>query len=172
VGIVGGYIAATGGYAIDIENSIGVTVQGMTLRSPGPAAVKINGSSSLNTIIGNKIDSSIVGVQISGGSSNKVVGNTFYSPSSTPASAHIGLGAGALNNLVSQNQLTGYASFGLSIVAGANNNIAMPNQISSTVTTAIADTGAGNLTAGVSASGTGCTITAIVQGVITAATCN
>ena len=172
VGIEGGYIAAQGGYAVDIEGSIGVSVQGMTLRSPGQAAVKINGASSLNSIIGNKIDSSVVGVQITGGTSNKVIGNTFYSPSSTPSSAHIGLGAGSLNNLVSQNQLAGYASFGLSIVAGANNNIALPNQIASTITTPIADAGTGNLTTGASVSGTGCTVTAIVQGVITAATCN
>ncbi len=85
VGISGGYIAAQGGFAIDIESSRGVFVQNMTLRSPGEAAVKINGPSSRNTIIGNKIDQSIVGVSVVGGSLNSVIGNTINAPPTVPA---------------------------------------------------------------------------------------
>ncbi len=170
VEISGGYIAAQGGYAIDIEGSIGVQVQGMTLRSPGVAAVKIGGASSLNAIIGNKIDGSVVGLSIVG-SSNKFIGNTINAAQATPAVAHIGMGSGAVNNLISQNQFTGYATTGILIVPGANNNIVMPNQFDSTITTPINNTGTGNLTTGASATGSTCTVTAIAQGVITAATC-
>jgi parallel beta-helix repeat protein len=168
VGITGGSvnIAASNGIAIDIENSRGVTAVGMSLRSTAGTAILLNGGSALvNTIMGNKIDDSLIGISLVGAPYNSIIGNII---DSNPASALVSLATGATNNLISQNLLIGSATNSILLASGANNNIAYPNNI---VGAPISDSGTGNLTAGAAASGSACAITQIIQGIVTAATC-
>ncbi len=144
----------------------------MSIRSPSGTAIKVNGgNAAANTFIGMKIDVSLVGISVIGSSFNKFIANTFNAPASAPATTHISLGAGSTKNLFSQNQILGVTTTGILIAATANNNTVYPNRIDLVSGTPISDSGTGNLTAGITASGSACAITAMIDGIVTAATC-
>ncbi len=173
VGIVAGFVGALTGNAIDIENSQNISVMGMQLRAIAGTAVLLNGTHALfNSVIGNTIQISPIGVSLVNSSVNQILSNMFWSTSLNPATTHISIGGSTAGNIVSQNVLEGYATTGILLGASAAGNTAWPNIIDTThIGTAVTDNGSGNLTAGITASGTACTITAMIQGVITAATC-
>lgn len=173
INISGAFISSnsTGAIALDIEQSRGVQFQNGMVYSRNGTGVKINGGNSAANLIANsKFDLTETGIALIGAPFNRILGNFFNATASEPANVHISLTGAATNNLISQNQLIGTATKGIDIGAGANNNIVYPNAILVSGT-AMSDAGTGNLTGGASASGGSCTITAIVQGIITAATC-
>ncbi len=173
VGITGAFLNATSGYGLDIENSKGVQLFNSSLKSVGSTAIRINGALSTgNTISGNKINISGDGVSMTAAPYNKVVDNVFTATSQFPASNHIILNSGSSFELIANNQLLGYSTYGINIASGADSSIIYPNVIeTANITTPINDAGSGNLTAGASVSGSACAVTAILKGIITAATC-
>ncbi len=173
VSISDGFLNAVSGYGLDIQNSRGVQLLNSSLKATGSTAVNINGSLSTgNTIQGNKFNVSGNGVWMTGAPYNKVVNNTFTATSQFPASNHILLGTGASFELIANNHFLGYSTYGIDIQAGSDNSIAFPNVFeTANIGTPIFDNGTSNLTAGVTVSGSACAITAILKGIVTAATC-
>ncbi len=173
VGIEGAFLNAVSGYGLDIENSKGVQLFNSSLKSVGGTAVRINGALSTgNTISGNKINISGDGVSMTSAPYNKVVDNVFTATSQFPASNHIILFSGSSFELIANNQLLGYSTFGINIGSGSDSSIIYPNVIqTANIGTPINDAGAGNLTAGITASGSACAVTAMINGIVTAATC-
>jgi parallel beta-helix repeat protein len=173
VGISGAFLNAVSGYGLDVQNSRGVQLINSSLKATGTTAVNINGALSTgNTIEGNKFNVSGNGVSITAAPFNKIVNNTFTATSQFPASNHILLGSGSNFEVITGNLFLGYSTYGIDIQAGSNDSIAWPNVIdAANIGTPIFDNGSRNLTAGVSVSGSTCTITAILNGIVTAATC-
>jgi hypothetical protein len=138
---------------VDIENSWGVSIDHGVIQSEGAGGigVKINSASQFNAVTNVKFDETPIGVSILSSGQNKINNNSFVATVGLPATTHINVGAGSNLNLITNNQLGGYATTGILLNATALGNIAWPNIIDQTsIPNAITSNGGkGNVVNGV-----------------------
>ena len=135
-------------YSISISNSMGVSVNGVTLNGSGNVGynrgVYVNNSSSV-IVANSTFQANEYGVVLNATNNCLVNGNIFYNATGNTATDHIALTGTLDSNVISNNILHGFATDGIDYAnANATHNLIHGNLvISGNITNKIRNTGAG-----------------------------
>jgi hypothetical protein len=131
--ISGGFFRPTNANAIafDVSTVNGIVITGTVTQSVAPSGsigLKLSNVAA-SVFTDNIVQGVVTGVALSGGGSNIISHNLFFTDSGKPATDWMTVTSASSQNIVSENLFSGTATNGLTFAAGANNNTIRDNTI-------------------------------------------